>query len=745
MANAQDAALAAVAAVVAQSAFLATPDLSFHCAASRDVSLHLNSASAKLLRLLNCAVRAIDASGPAPDPNPDPDPDARDPAADSSDTLDAIESFSSVTVGAVDSALETCARCLESHSRVGPSPGKRRENPAQNTVAVDNAAPVVKSAVPVLRPQLSFADTVDNSASSIWKSKLSFKHNAKVPLDPSSSAHPYAFEIANIEYPAQVWEFRPEILYSSLDDTPFAFVDTVAEFDSMMELLNNVTEIALDLEHHDYRSFQGFTCLIQLSTRTHDFVIDALTLRAHLHRLNAVLSNPKVLKVLHGAESDVIWLQRDFACYIVGLFDTYHASKVLELEAHGLAFLLKNYCGVETNKKYQLADWRIRPIPKEMMKYARMDTHYLLYIYDRMRNDIVERDPDTKQPLRVVLERSETTSLRIYEKERFDSEFGHGANGWSATLHKSGSTLTPVQVHVLKALHAWRDDIARQEDESPRYVCPPHLLLQIAANCPKTGPSVLASCGMVVPNLVKVYCQEIARIVKDSEAAAVREFKAKDAEAADIIGKHQGNRAARDIPDDAAAVGAVHVRFEADSAPAAADGWFNGKTASSVIVTLKSPSDTSFGPFYRSSIANDPVFSALKEAEAIRASLFLVAPSFAPPTGKRDRTEAGRAPADDDGPAPKKIVLAPRAKVTANTVMTVKKGPTPSEPEPGTREEFRTASIPALNGPAFSYSDAADKLFDKQTERVDESKKPFDPYSVTNSVVDGKKSFGSKK
>jgi ribonuclease D len=77
---------------------------------------------------------------------------------------------------------------------------------------------------------------------------------------------------------------------------------------------------------------------------------------------------------------DVIWLQRDFGIYIVNLFDTFHASHALDLPNHGYAFLLKFYCDVETNKKYQLADWRIRPLTPDMLKYARIDTHYLLYM-----------------------------------------------------------------------------------------------------------------------------------------------------------------------------------------------------------------------------------------------------------------------------------------------------------------------------------------------------------------------------
>ena len=40
---------------------------------------------------------------------------------------------------------------------------------------------------------------------------------------------------------------------------------------------------------------------------------------------------------------------------------------------------------MQADKRYQLADWRIRPLPQEMLLYARMDTHYLLYMYDHLK------------------------------------------------------------------------------------------------------------------------------------------------------------------------------------------------------------------------------------------------------------------------------------------------------------------------------------------------------------------------
>lgn len=66
---------------------------------------------------------------------------------------------------------------------------------------------------------------------------------------------------------------------------------------------------------------------MQISTRNEDFVIDTLKLRSKMHILNSSFTNPKIVKILHGANSDIPWLQRDFGLYIVNLFDTGQASK----------------------------------------------------------------------------------------------------------------------------------------------------------------------------------------------------------------------------------------------------------------------------------------------------------------------------------------------------------------------------------------------------------------------------------
>ncbi len=58
-----------------------------------------------------------------------------------------------------------------------------------------------------------------------------------------------------------------------------------------------------------------------------DYIVDAILLRPEIQSLNIVFTNPNILKIFHGANSDIIWLQRDFGVYVVNLLDTYHIGR----------------------------------------------------------------------------------------------------------------------------------------------------------------------------------------------------------------------------------------------------------------------------------------------------------------------------------------------------------------------------------------------------------------------------------
>jgi exosome complex exonuclease RRP6 len=102
-----------------------------------------------------------------------------------------------------------------------------------------------------------------------------------------------------------------------------------------------------------------------------------------------------------------------------------------------------------------------------MLHYARSDTHFLLYVYDCLRNALLDRGGDPPL-IKTALSRSEETSLRTYAREFYDAEGGSGPSGWDTLALKWNKSMSGVQLEVFKAVHAWRDDIARTEDESTR-------------------------------------------------------------------------------------------------------------------------------------------------------------------------------------------------------------------------------------------------------------------------------------
>ena len=120
-------------------------------------------------------------------------------------------------------------------------------------------------------------------------------------------------------------------------DQPFEYIDDENDLGKIIDELTSYKEIAIDLEHHSHRTFAGITCLMQISTRDKDYVLDTISLRNKMFLLNNVFVDPSIVKVFHGCRHDIEWLQRDFGLYIVNCFDT------LDLKE----YILKILCQME--------------------------------------------------------------------------------------------------------------------------------------------------------------------------------------------------------------------------------------------------------------------------------------------------------------------------------------------------------------------------------------------------------------
>ncbi|XP_030758345.1 exosome component 10 [Sitophilus oryzae] len=366
----------------------------------------------------------------------------------------------------------------------------------------------------IIRPQKLFRDKIDNSNDNPWEPRIKEKPNSLKPLaifleesdNGRQFSHPYLYELERFNLPENLLTKGSIVRPKLISDTPLIEINNPEQLPSLVEDLHKYDTIAVDLEHHSYRTFMGITCLMQISTYDTDYLIDTLALRSDLYILNEVFTKPNILKIFHGAHSDILWLQRDLSLYVVNMFDTYFAAKQLGYSSLSLASLMQRFCNFVPNKQFQLADWRIRPLPQELKNYAREDTHYLAFIYHNMKNELIAKANGNKNLIQAVFQESTELCKKRYFKpiwhEEIHLEFYRRCN----------RMFDNRQMFALKELYKWRDNISRQEDESTGYVLPNNMLLEIAERLPREMQGILACCRPVPP-LVRANLLDLHKII----------------------------------------------------------------------------------------------------------------------------------------------------------------------------------------------------------------------------------------
>ncbi|KAL7000092.1 Protein RRP6-like 3 [Sarracenia purpurea var. burkii] len=240
------------------------------------------------------------------------------------------------------------------------------------------------------KPQNAFKRVLaDNSYAPFKHLKLSGSYDNN---ENSSFEHPYKAEIdALVNSPPVEFDFVGDGNVDLKLSDSYVWIETESHLQKLVDVLSKERVFGVDTEQHSFRSFLGFTALIQISTNRQDYLVDTIALHDVMGIFRPVFANPAICKVFHGADNDVLWLQRDFHIYIVNLFDTAKACEVLAKPQKSLAYLLEEYCGVTTNKQLQREDWRQRPLPVEMVEYARTDAHYLLYIAHCLASELMQQ------------------------------------------------------------------------------------------------------------------------------------------------------------------------------------------------------------------------------------------------------------------------------------------------------------------------------------------------------------------
>jgi ribonuclease D len=252
-------------------------------------------------------------------------------------------------------------------------------------------------------------------------------------------------------------------------------IDDQAALDRLVSQLAGQRVLAIDCEMDSMYAYGTSLCLVQVGWPDGEALIDGLV---DLDRsgLGALFADPSVVKVLHGGENDVGLLRDRWGLHFENVFDTMIASQVLGHDGCGLAAVLDRHFDVHVSKKYQKADWRVRPLPEEQADYAAMDVRFLLPLRETLTKELESLGRVDE----AVSDFARVAAACIPERP-FDPD------NW---VRVKGSRDIPAKHRaVLRALYAARDAIAQRLDRAPYRVLHDGTLLELTRRMPKDDTS----------------------------------------------------------------------------------------------------------------------------------------------------------------------------------------------------------------------------------------------------------------
>ncbi len=266
---------------------------------------------------------------------------------------------------------------------------------------------------------------------------------------------------------------EPPRLAPDLDSEPGAVA-------ALAEGLSAEPAIALDTESNSFHVYRERVCLVQISTRAADYVLDPLA--TDVRPLGAVLARAPAV-VLHGADYDVRCLKREFGFSLPGLFDTMAAARRLGSSSLGLSALVEQHFGVRLAKHSQRSDWGRRPLSGDQVSYAALDTHYLLPLFDRLSRELEDRGLAAAAGEEFARLAGVEPRPKVFDPE-----------GWRHM--KAGRDLDPRGRAILRALWISREERASALDRPPFKVMPEQAMVDVARRRPAGEAELLTIPGV---------------------------------------------------------------------------------------------------------------------------------------------------------------------------------------------------------------------------------------------------------
>ena len=266
----------------------------------------------------------------------------------------------------------------------------------------------------------------------------------------------------------------------------------ITDTDSLKTLcdeLNDQPFICIDTEFIRERTYWPKLCLVQVSGPDgRPFAIDPLSNDLDLSPLFALMTNPKITKVLHAAHQDI-----EIFLHLTGqlphpIFDTQIAAMVCGFgESASYENLARKIADVRIDKSSRFSDWSNRPLAKRQLQYALSDVLHLPQIYLTLREQLAE----TQRGIWIADEMAALGKIEEY--------IINPTNAWKKIKTRGANSRT---LAVLREVTAVREEWARHRDMPRQHVIRDQSLLEISSSRP-ADPAELGKIRGLQTNIAK--------------------------------------------------------------------------------------------------------------------------------------------------------------------------------------------------------------------------------------------------
>lgn len=282
---------------------------------------------------------------------------------------------------------------------------------------------------------------------------------------------------------------------------------------ALLEICNLAQQqsaVALDTEFMRVSTYFPKLGLIQLYDGERVSLIDPLAI-TDFSPFVALLSNSKVLKILHSCSEDLLVFLQEFDQLPHPMIDTQIMARFIGLgTSAGLAKLAQQYLNVEIDKGATRTNWIKRPLSDIQLQYAAGDVWYLLPLYHILEKELAKTpwEQAVRDDCELALSKTHKLQERDSEKAYLDIP-----NAWK---------LNPLELSRLRILAQWRQNVGIERDLALSYIVKSDNLWKVAKNNPRNTSEML-EMGLS-ENEVRVRGKKILQLLAQARRVSSNDY-----------------------------------------------------------------------------------------------------------------------------------------------------------------------------------------------------------------------------